>query len=547
MAQRRTCSHPRHVSIAREPSLYSLTPDASGGIWDLYRVSREFDSETGDFHDALLDRLNGWASGEPAFSQLHIRPEASPARRPGEILLLDGSPSRLPLAAETARVMGAHLRLLGLSIPVRVLNRREELLARAARAPGELLVISQAAQRSLYDATLARALETRGVVVVPGVLTAPGGPLSNKKITYELLNGDGADAQAPGRRGCGRRLTAPYEEVDLREGGPAEAAAAILDAASALTRRWRTTAFFVKPQEGGGGRGCFRLDVFPDGFGLPDLSKLGMAAAGAIPLPPSLDAENLDHVQAMRWLFHRFRSSPATSDAYIKKTRISAPAGRGDVFPGAFLQQTLRDSAPRLRAQLRASALSRQEAIRLLARAIENYEQLFDARYLPLICDWIDFGLFSVRAHLRLSRAGPVLETLYARLFPMEFSDDFIGIVGVDSITNRAEGGMELNRYAPLSPTLAAYAGGAERLCEKIRGAFYAFERFVSLLDAPERNRIPVRAEFDLSPLNGLIAEGNADPVRGQCANSRWGRFRQNCAEWTEDALSFYSWKSRKF
>lgn len=538
MAQHRIRSHPRHAPIAREPALYGLTPDASGGAWDLYRVSREFDLGTGDFHDALIDRLNRWASREPGFSRLDIPQEASPARRPGEILLLDGSPSRLPLAAETARVMDAHLRLLGRPIPVRVLNRREELLARAARAPGELLVISQAAQRSLYDAGLARALETRGVVVAPGPLTAPGGPLSNKKVTYELLNGNGAEGS-----GCARRLTAPYQEVALRGGGPEEAAAAILDTASALTRRWRTQAFFVKPQEGGGGRGCFRLDVFPDAFGLPDLSRLGLAAEGATPLPPSIDPENPDHVQAMRWLFHRFRSSPATSDAYIK-TRRAAPAGRGDVFPGA-LQQTLRDSAPRLRRRLRAAALSRRDAIRLLAHAIENYEQLFDARYLPLICDWIDFGLFSVRAHLRLSRKGPVLETLYARLFPMEFSDDCIGVVGVDSITNRAEGGMELNRYAPLSPTLAAYAGGAERLCGKIRGAFHAFERFVSLVDAPVRHRIPVRAEFDLSPLNGLIAEGNADPVRGQCANSRWGRFRQNCAEWTEDALAFYSWKSR--
>ena len=181
-----------------------------------------------------------------------------------------------------------------------------------------------------------------------------------------------------------------------------------------------------------------------------------------------------------------------------------------------------------------------------MSSAIENYEQVFDARYLPLICNWIDFGLFSVRVHLRLSREGMVVETLYARLFPVEFSDDSIGVVGVDSITNRTEGGMELNRYTPLVPPLVAYAGGAERLCEKIRGAFDAFARFLSLVDPCERGRIPVRAEFDLSPLNGLIAEGNADPVRAQCANSRWARFSENSAQWAEDALSLYSWKSQK-
>ncbi len=530
-----------HSPIGRDPSLYHLTPDASGGVWDLYRVSEEFDSHPGDLNETLIDSLNHWASREPGFANLRIREDAPPTRRPGEILLLDGSPSRLPLTMETARVMSAHLNRLGLSIPVRVLNRREELLARASRAPGELLVISQTAQRSLYDATLAKVLESRGVVVAPGPLTAPGGPLSNKKTTYELLNGNGANEKNPAANGHGHRLTADYEVVELNGGGPEGAAAAILDAASALAKKWGTRTFFVKPQEGGGGRGCFRLDVYPGGFGLPDLTKLGIAADKMMPLPLSLDPENHDHLQAIGWLADRFQASPPTSKAYIKTRK----AGDDD-FPDV-LGKMLKNCAPRLESGLRESSRSREDSIRLLASAIENYEQAFDARYLPLICNWIDFGLFSVRVHLRLSRQGPVVETLYARLFPVEFSDDSIGVVGVDSITNRTEGGMELNRYAPLVPALVAYAGGAEQLCEKIRGAFYAFARFLSLVGACERGRIPVRAEFDLSPLNGLIAEGNADPVRAQCANSRWERFSENCVAWAEDALSFYSWKSQKF
>ena len=537
MAPHKTSNHPL---IAREPSLYNLTPDASGGVWDLYRVSQEFDSDLGDLNDTLIENLNHWASREPRFADLRIMEDASPIRRPGEILLLDGSPSRLPLTMETARVMRAHLKQLGLSIPVRVLNRREELLARAAKAPKELLVISQTAQKSLYDATLAKVLESRGIVVAPGPLTAPGGPLSNKKTTYELLNGNGADTGNSKTDGRGRHLTAGYEAVELNGGRPADTATAILDRASALSRKWDATTFFIKPQEGGGGRGCFRLDVYPNGFGLPDLSKLGVAADSTTPLPLSLDADDPNHLRAMDWLVHRFQASPATSKAYIKTQRV------GGGPPPNGLGQMLRNCTPRLESQLRESSLSREDSIRLLADAIENYEQAFDARYLPLICNWIDFGLFSVRVHLRLSREGPVVETLYARLFPVEFSDDSIGVVGVDSITNRTEGGMELNRYAPLVPALVAYAGGAERLCEKIHGAFDAFARFLSLVGACERGRVPVRAEFDLSPMNGLIAEGNADPVRAQCANSRWERFYENCAQWTEDALSFYSWKSQK-
>jgi len=537
LASRKTSSHPR---IAREPSLYHLTPDASGGAWDLYRVSQEFDSLDGDLNETLIESLNHWAAREPRFGGLRILEDAPPVRSPGEILLLDGSPSRLPLTMETARVMRAHLKQLGLSIPVRVLNRREELLARAARAPKELLVISQTAQRSLYDATLARVLEERGIVVAPGSITAPGGPLSNKKTTYELLNGNGTDANNPEAGDPERRLTAGYEVVELNGGRPADTAAAILEGASALSRKRGTGTFFVKPQEGGGGRGCFRLDVYPNGFGLPDLSRLGVATDHAIPLPLSLDAENHEHLQAMDWLVHRFQASPATAKAYVK-TRRAGGGASPDV-----LGQILNNCAPRLESELREASRTREDSIRLLASAIENYEQVFDARYLPLICDWIDFGLFSVRVHLRLSREGPVVETLYARLFPVEFTDDSIGVVGVDSITNRTEGGMELNRYAPLVPPLVAYAGGAERLCGKIRGAFDAFARFLSLLDPEELGRVPVRAEFDLSPLNGLIAEGNADPVRAQCANSRWERFSRNCAQWTEDALSFYSWKSQK-
>ena len=125
-------------------------------------MSREFDSPDGDLNETLIENLNQWASREPRFSDFRIVKDAPPIRLPGEILLLDGSPSRLPLTMETARVMRAHLKQLGLSIPVRVLNRREELLARAAKSPKELLVISQTAQRSLYDATLAKVLEDRG-------------------------------------------------------------------------------------------------------------------------------------------------------------------------------------------------------------------------------------------------------------------------------------------------------------------------------------------------------------------------------------------------
>ena len=88
-------------------------------------------------------------------------------------------------------------------------------------------------------------------------------------------------------------------------------------------------------------------------------------------------------------------------------------------------------------------------------------------------------------------------------------------------------------------------AGGADALCEQLKKTFYAFNRFLSFLPPGERERMPVRAEFDISPMSGLIPEGNADPVRGHCANSRWPSFCANTGEWVEDALAYYSWKSR--
>ena len=104
---------------------------------------------------------------------------------------------------------------------------------------------------------------------------------------------------------------------------------------------------------------------------------------------------------------------------------------------------------------------------------------------------------------------------------------------------------MEFNRYVPLLPQLVELAGGADAVCGAIRKSYTAFRRFVSFLSPRERERMPVRAEFDISPLSGLIPEGNADPVRGHCANTRWSSFQTNTGEWIEDAIAYYSWKSR--
>ncbi|MBI3128184.1 MAG: hypothetical protein HYZ11_11315 [Candidatus Tectomicrobia bacterium] len=523
--------------IRRDPSLYRLSPDASDGQWDLLRVSREFDFSPGNLTEELIERVNGWAAREEALSGLRLRKEGW-RRLPAEILLLDGSPSRMPLAAETERVAAAWLAARGAEVTTHVVSRREALLARAARSPRDTLVLSQAAQRSLYDNHLAEALIERGVVVVPGPLTAPGGPLSNKKTTYELLNG----GAGPGANGHSGPLAARYQTIEVDGDGPAAVARAILEQAWRLSGEWNTQTLFVKPQEGGGGRGAFRIDVFPEGFSLPDLSRLGVPPERTCPVPLPLDPGDRAHLKALAFVANRFAASPATARAYLDRSAL--PSLRRGGARTAYLGNLLRRCPPILIEGLRGAAEPFGKAQRRLARAIGNYEDLFEVRYQPLLCEWIDFGLFSLRVHLRMSRSGPLLESLYARLFPVEFTDRTIGVIGVDSISNRAGMGMEFNRYAPLHPALVAAVGGVDALAQRIRGAFYAFARFVSLLPAEERKILPVRAEFDISPLNGLIAEGNADPVRAQCPNTRWERFRANAEEWLEDAIAYYSWKT---
>lgn len=521
--------------LRREPSLYRLTPDASGGQWDLTRVCREFDGSPGNLTEELIERMNGWAAREEAFADLRLR-KMGWKRLPGEILLLDGSPSRMPLTPETARVAAAWLAERGASVPVQVLNRREALLARAARSPRQTLVLSQTAQRSLYDSHLAEALDERGVVVVPGPLTAPGGPLSNKKTTYELISN-----VAAGANGHVAPLAARYQTIEVDGESPAATARSILDQAGRLSREWGTAVLFVKPQEGGGGRGAFRLDVFPEGFALPDLSRLGVAPERACPLPLPLDPADRGHLRALAFVADRFAASPATARAYLDNSPL--PSLRKGGARTAHLAGLLRRCRPFLVEGLRAAAEPAARAEHRLAQAIESYEDLFEVRYRPLVCEWIDFGLFSLRVHLRMSRSGPVLESLYARLFPVEFTEQSIGVIGVDSISNRTGQGMEFNRYTPLHPSLVAAAGGLDPLAKRLRGAFYAFARFVRFLPSEERTALPVRAEFDLSPLNGLISEGNADPVRAQCPNTRWERFRADTEDWLEDALAYYSWK----
>ncbi len=539
LTKRRSPAEDSPLSVRRHLPFYRHTPDASGGKWDLIRVFREFDGRGADLTETLLDRLNQWAARDGELRRLRLMPTKR-RRLPREILLLDGSPSRLPLTLETERIASAYLAARGLSIPTRVINRREELLACVALAPRETLVLSQAAQRTLFDTKLAEALADLGAVAVPGALTAPGGPLSNKKSTYELLNGGPGWASNPAAQD---RLTARYETLARHEDQPQCLAKFILDAVQRLADDWGTRTFFVKPEEGGGGRGCFRLDVLSKGFFLPDLSRLGVADKRVIAVPLPLLPDNRSHLRALAWVANRFAGSPATARAYLRSSHLGPnvrrPAGL------AQLSRLLSQGTPLLLEKMCQAAKGRSDTLRRLTRAIGRYQQLFSAPYQPLICEWIDFGLFSVRAHLRLGQSGPVLESLYARLFPVEFNDEMLGVIGVDSITNRVHGGMELNRYAPLAPALVASVGGSDVLCQRIQGAFRAFARFVSLLPPEERKRLPVRAEFDLSPLNGLVAEGNADPVRAQCANTRWGRFVADCEAWVEDALAYYAWKTR--
>ncbi|MFQ5896420.1 MAG: hypothetical protein ACE5JJ_11505, partial [Nitrospinota bacterium] len=365
--------HHRSGPLGRALSLYR--PPLGGGPrggTTLEDVAAEFDGPAGRLTESLIRALNRKAADDPELAQERLEPlPLGPL--PAQVILIDASPNHLPLSPETSRIAREYFRELGAAIPVHVVNRREELLARVALDPGRTLVLSQCASRQAYDRGLAQELTKRGVAVVPGPLTAPGGILSNKLATYDLLSRSGGEPLVP-----------PYAPLESGGDDPARCAAAILEGADRLSRAWSCGALCYKPPEGGGGLGCFQLGLRDGRYFLPDLSRLGGGPFQVCPYYPPFSPEDPALVAALAWVFRRFKRSPLTARAYLPLDPRELLRQNGASRLPDALAELLREGEARGEGRHLPALFSREEALARLASAIDRFQREYGRPYRPL-------------------------------------------------------------------------------------------------------------------------------------------------------------------
>jgi len=196
--------------------------------------------------------------------------------------------------------------------------------------------------------------------------------------------------------------------------------------------------------------------------------------------------------------------------------------------------------------KLSSMCMGRDEVKRKLIEAVNAFEKKYKRRYIPLVNEHIDFGFWGLRAHYRLSGKGPKLETIYSRIFQLAFTEEGVGYVGSDNISNQQTGEVEILRLGPVNKIMVEAIGGKEVLFNVLLKGAQALVDLAGLLPEEERRRVPIRVQLDLATLSQRIGEGNADTARGMCLASRWAEFVRNNREWLEDSLAYYAWKKAR-
>ena len=176
-----------------------------------------------------------------------------------------------------------------------------------------------------------------------------------------------------------------------------------------------------------------------------------------------------------------------------------------------------------------------------LEDAVRRYEEHFSKRYDPVICEYIDFGAWGLRAHYRLTNRGIQLECIYARIFQLALTEEGVCYVGSDNISNKHTGKLESVRLTPIKEVMVNTVGGRTAFLNLLEKGGIAASALVSTQEPELLRRIPVRCQMDLAPIGGKIGEGNADTARGQGLGMRWSDFVANMREWIQDCLKLYS------
>ena len=160
-----------------------------------------------------------------------------------------------------------------------------------------------------------------------------------------------------------------------------------------------------------------------------------------------------------------------------------------------------------------------------------------------MVSEHIDFGMWGLRAHCRISKTGPVLETMYLRIFQLGFAEEGLGYVGSDSISNKQTGDLEKMRLGSLNEIMVKSIGGKKQLFKVLKKGAEALISLADLISENDERSVLIWAQMNLAAVSLRIGEGNADTARGLCLASTWSTFVNNTREWFDDSLLYYSWK----
>ncbi|MBU0571895.1 MAG: hypothetical protein KJ995_06570 [Candidatus Omnitrophica bacterium] len=497
----------------------------------LYLRSLIFDGPEGDFNAELIDLFNVFLQKKKNFSKFYLKPFTAHSLFPKKIVVINASHDDLPTSYETARVFEKFLFEKKCKIDICVVNTREELMGEVAREPGKTLVVSQCVDKKVYNVGVAEDFESMGVVIVPGKMTAPGSVFSDKDSTYRLLSAGGKRWDSVAR----------YRKVSDEGGDIENIGRDIIDAIDDLAVETGDDVFFVKPHEGGGGLGGFRISKKGDEYMIPDLSKVSGDDSVIHPTFIDIDVNDTAKLRELLWIYRLFSTDEKMKTNYLLTRLPLKNAGKKEALQ--ILKEYLKSCEEKKERKLEAMRLSRVAAEAKLTAAIKIFEKKFKRRYVALVNEHIDFGTWGLRAHYRLSEKGPKLEAMYSRIFQLAFTKEGIGYLGSDNISNKQTGELEILRLGPINAIMLEAIGGKEALFKTLLEGARALASLAELIPGEEREHVPLRAQFDLAAISQRIGEGNADTARGLCLASRWGKFIENNREWLNDSLAYYSWK----
>ncbi len=491
-----------------------------------------FDGKDGDFNSSLINEFNVFLENRNEGNKecLSIPLNGSDCM-PRKIIIVNASHDDLPTSYETARIFENFCEEKGYGISAKVVNSRDDLMGEIKGVEKEVLLISQCVDKHVYNVELSSELEDRGVVIVPGKITAPGSVFSDKDSTYKLLSENGKKWD----------MVARYRKVTVKDKSIRDVVDGIFSSIEEIEEETGQAIFFVKPHEGGGGLGGFRVTKNNDGYVLPDLSKVTGDSSEVHPTFIDLDVENEHKLRELLWVHRLFATDEELSSNYLK---VQLPLdGKEEKEAIAILKEYLLESRKKRRKKLNCMTITKEEAKNRLKSAINIFEKKFNRRYLPLVNEHINFGLWGLRAHYRLSRGGPFLETMYHRVFQLAFTEEGLGYLGADNISNKQTGDLEILRLGPVNRIMMDAVGGKDALFETLLKGAEALMSLNDLIKGEDRCRVPLRVQIDLAAVSRRIGEGNADTARGLCLASRWTEFVYNAREWLKDSLSYYAWK----